>query len=446
MHGTYAVRNSLTKIKEVSVKSHCFRSVAVGAALVTMQLVMASCMNNPSTNGITGVGSLELWVSVTKPQGQGVLAKESGAMATIWDSCVVKISAPDMDTLDTTFRFSPLEPYGSVSLDDVPAGKQRTVEVFTKTKANLVVHVSTPQVVDISAAEKKVLDFRLVPTLGSIYIDLTNIPTSIKRVCAAFGGLSSCEDRATKLYLSIDNIPDRTSDSLVVQGTDSSGAVLYRSTLWLVFSVARDTTLATQFCRISTNVSLTISAQFPGATVVSGFVGNARTIACETGRLIISEIMYNANDSEYIEVYNPSTAAYADSLFVEIDGTCRPLGVVAIQPKGFFVVGRRSLPWADAFPSLSSALDLSSGGNWLCLRSRASGDTVQDWVSFTGSSNNQEWPNLGSAKKSIVLDSLSTDPGYNNYGRNWAAAQTMISAGYPGISTGQYGTPKSSGM
>jgi hypothetical protein len=180
--------------------------------------------------------------------------------------------------------------------------------------------------------------------------------------------------------------------------------------------------------------------------VVSGNIGSAKTVAWETGRLIISEIMYNANDSEYAEIYNPSGYTYADSLILEIDGICRPLGVVTIQAKEFFIIGRRSLPWADVYPSSSSALDLSSGGNWICLRAKAGTDTVMDWVAFCGGSNSQEWPNLGTAKKSIILDSCTADPLYNNYGRNWTTAQTIISQSYPSVSTAQYGTPKIKGI
>ena len=425
---------------------HWMKGLAFGAALVTMNIVMASCVNKPSSLTRGGAGSLEILASVTKPQDQNVLAKAAQDMATTWDSLVVVIGAADMDTMISVTRFSPLDPYGTIVLDDVPAGNQRTVEVYTKTKSNLTIHVSANQTVDISSAEKKVLNFNLVPQYGSIYVDLSNIPTSVSQVCAMFGGLSSCANRATKLYLSIDDVPDKTKDSLVIQGTDTAGALVYRSTLWLAFSVLTDTTVATQFCRVSTNISLTVSAQDPGSTVVTGFVGSTRTVACETGRLIISEIMYNANDSEYVEIYNPSGAVYADSLILEIDGTCRPIGIVTIQPKGFFVIGRRSLPWADAYPSSSSALDLSSTGNWISLRARAGGDTVMDWVAFCGGSNDQEWPNLGTAKKSIILDSLATDPTYNNYGRNWTTAQTLISQLYPAAVTGQYGTPKNSGI
>lgn len=420
--------------------------IAVGAAFFAASLVTVSCVKNPTTLNKGGVGSLEVLASVTKPQDQSVLGKTTKALATTWDSLVVRITANDMDTLLSVAKFGPQDPYISVTLNNVPAGKQRLVEVFTKTKSNLIINVSAHQTVDISSAEKKELSFTLVPQYGSIYVDLTNIPTNIKQVCASFGGLSACDNRATKLFLSIDYVPDKTSDSLIIQGTDSSGALVYHSSLWLSYSVLRDTTIATRFCRVSTNVSLSVTSQVPAATVVSGNIGSTKTVAGETGRLIISEIMYNANDSEYVEIYNPSDSAYADSLILEIDGTCRPIGVVTIQEKGFFVVGRKSLSWADASPSSSSALDLSSGGNWISLRARAGGDTVLDWVAFCGGSNSQEWPNLGSAKKSIILDSCFADPLYNNYGRNWATAQTFISQSYPSVSTAQSGTPKIKGI
>jgi hypothetical protein len=169
------------------VKRQWLYGIAVGAALIT-----ASCVNNPSTLTNGCPGSLEIWASVTKPQDQNVLAKTAKDLATTWDSLVVRISAGDMDTLLSVTRFSPQDAYLTVVLDNVPAGRQRIVEVFTKTKSNLVIHVSASQTVDISAAEKKVLDFKLVPQYGSIYVDLTSIPTNVKLVCATFGGLSSC--------------------------------------------------------------------------------------------------------------------------------------------------------------------------------------------------------------------------------------------------------------
>lgn len=417
--------------------------IAVGISAAVM---FSSCANNPTGLNSIKTGSIEIWASLQKPQVENVLAKTQAIQATTWDSLVVRVSASDMDTLLMSFKFNSLDPYISASIQNLPAGKNRCIEVFTKTKNNTTIHVSASQIINISSSEKKVLDFKLVPVKGSIYIDLSNIPTSVKRICAAFGGMSSCEDRSTKLYISIDNIPDKISDSLIMEGTDTAGTIVYRSSLWLAFSVTRDTSLSSSFYRVTTGASLNVTALIPASTVVLGNVGSAKTIAFETGRLIISEIMYAANDSEYIEIYNPLDVVFNDSLMVEIDGICRSFGIVAIAPKGFFVIGRQNLPWADTYHSVSSALDLSSGGNWLSLRTKASGDTVLDWVAFTGGSNDQEWPNLGSAKKSIVLDSLVPDPAYNNFGRNWAAAQTQIKQLFPSITTEQYGTPKRNGL
>ncbi len=418
---------------------------AAGVAAGALMLV-TSCANNPSGFIKPKTGSAEIWASIEKSQSQNVMAKEQRTDETTWDSLVVVTTGPDMDSIISAFKFIPDDPYISASVENVPAGQNRIFEVYTKTKAGLYIHTSASQTGDISASEVKALDFTLVPVRGSIYVDLSDIPTSVAEVCAAFGGLSTCANRSTKLFLSIDDILDGTSDSLIVDGTDTAGLDVYRSAVWLEFSVLHDTSVSGAFYTVTTGAGISVSAQMPGITVVSGDVGSQRTIAGETGRIIISEIMYNANDSEYVEVYNPLDEPYNDSLLVELDGTCRSYGVVSIGPKSFFVIGRKSLPWADAYSAVSTALDLSSGGNWLCLRSKAAGDTVLDWVAFTGGSNDQEWPNLGTAKKSIVLDSLSADPAYNNYGRNWSAAQTLISQLYPSASTAQCGTPKTAGL
>jgi hypothetical protein len=427
--------------KERKMKKQWMTAAAVSAAVL-----FSSCANNPTGLNPTKTGRVEIWASLQKPAAQNVLAKTEASQATTWDSLVVRVSACDMDTMLMSFKFNPLDPYISASVENLPAGKNRCIEVFTKTKTNVIIHVSNCQNINISSSEKKVLDFRLVPVKGSIYIDLSNIPTGVKRICAAFGGISSCEDRSTKLFISIDNVPDKSSDSLIIEGTDTAGTVVYRSSLWLVFSVTRDTSVSSSFYRVTTGASLNVTTLIPASTVVSGNMGSAKTIAFETGRLIISEIMYAANDSEYIEIFNPLDATFNDSLIVEIDGTCRSFGIVAIAPKSFFVIGRQNLPWADTYHSVSSALDLSSSGNWLSLRTKALGDTVLDWVAFTGGSNAQEWPNLGSVKKSIALDSLIPDPTYNNFGRNWAATQTQIKQLFPSIATEQYGTPRRKGL
>jgi hypothetical protein len=163
----------------------------------------------------------------------------------------------------------------------------------------------------------------------------------------------------------------------------------------------------------------------------------------EKGPLIITEIMYGANDSEYVEVYNTlSRDTVFDTLILDIDGSLRYFASVSCKAKGFFVFGRKSLPWVDATHSVSSALDLPSGGN-ATIMLRAKDLSIMDLVSFQGGTNKQEWPGI-SGKKSIVLDSLVSDPTYNNFGKNWLPAQTAINQVDPRYSspaTSQCGTP-----
>jgi hypothetical protein len=98
------------------------------------------------------------------------------------------------------------------------------------------------------------------------------------------------------------------------------------------------------------------------------------------------------------------------------------------------VFGRRLLPWCDVAHSVASALDLSSTGNWITLRSKTG--AIIDRVIFAGGSNALEWPNV-SGKQAIVLDSGINDAQANNFGRNWHAATTLIAG-----TASQYGTPK----
>ncbi|HEX2959964.1 MAG TPA: hypothetical protein VHO70_24220, partial [Chitinispirillaceae bacterium] len=159
------------------------------------------------------------------------------------------------------------------------------------------------------------------------------------------------------------------------------------------------------------------------ATVVSASLGSGEVALSESGQCIITEIMYAANDSEYVEIYNPSsTSLHYDSLTIEIDGTRRPFLDVTIASHDYFVFGRKDLPWADRFHSVQSALDLSSSGNWITVRS---GNTIIDQVIFSGGSDNLDWPDIR-GKIAIELDRAHYNTTDNNFGRFWVAAKDAI--------------------
>ena len=418
--------------------------------LLTMALVVAQCGKAPTNSSGKGAGEIQVWAQVAK-QTSG-LAKLSKSQATTWDSLVVRISSADMDTILKAFKFSVGDSLINCTMSDVPAGKARLIEVWTKNVNNLLIHCSPSKIVDISAGEVTSLVFSLTPKRGSIYIDITDIPSTVDLVCASFvfgdsETLDVCEKRSSKTYLTIDNIPDSASGTLSIAGISATGDTLYQYSMSFVFYACQNATYSAQVTKVTTGMAIGIIAATPASTVVSASMGAKKPFEIEKGPLIISEIMYTANDSEYVEVYNPlNKDSTFDTLILDIDGTYRFFANIAIKSKGFFVFGRKSLPWVNAVHPVASALDLSSTGNWITLRAKDS--TAMDWVAFEGGSNDQEWPNVGTAKKSIVLDSLVSDPAYNNYGSNWMAAKTpinQVNSAYSLPVTSQCGTPGAAG-
>jgi hypothetical protein len=419
-------------------------------ALLLLALFVTQCGKVPAGLSNQGPAEIQVWAQVVKQTGG--LAKLSKAEATTWDSLVVRISSTDIDTIRKAFKFNAGDSLITCAIADVPAGKARLIEAWTKNMGDLIIHSSEAKKVDIAGGEIKSVEFFLIPKRGSIYLDITNIPTTIDSVAASFvfgnsETLDVCEKRNTKTYLTIDNVPDSAAGTLSIAGISAAGDTLYRYSMSLVFYACQNATYSAQVTKVTTGISFGITAGVPGATVVSASMGTKKPFESENGPLIISEIMYAANDSEYIEVYNPlDKDSTFDTLILDIDGTYRFFTNIAIKSKGFFVFGRKSLPWVNAVHSVASALDLSSTGNWITVRAKDS--LAMDWVAFEGNNNDQQWPNFGTAKKSIVLDSLVSDPSYNNYGANWMAAKTTINEVKPEYSqptTSQCGTPGSAG-
>ncbi|HEX7510766.1 MAG TPA: hypothetical protein VF335_05670 [Chitinivibrionales bacterium] len=418
-------------------------------ALVPMAL-LCSCGNNPAQPPQRGSGQLHLWAHVLQSSG---LSKSAKTTATSWDSLIVSITSTDMDTLRRAVKFDASNAYVNFSLTDVPAGKSRSVEVWTINRKGMLIHASLRKKIDIASGEIKTVDVLLLPKRGSIYIDLANVPVSLSGDTIAavyadfrFGSqvLSDSAQRSKSLFLSIDNVPDSASGTLSIFGLSSTTDTLYRCSCALTFYALKDTTFSVKAAAVSTGVSLSIAVINPGVTIIRASVDTGKTIGAEHGPLIISEIMYAANDSEYIELYNPlDKDTTFDTLFLDIDGSYRAFSHVAVQAHGFFVFGRKNLPWVNAIHPVASALDLlMGGGNTIVVRTKDS--LVMDWVACAGSGNNQGWPSVGSAKKSIVLDSLFADPTYNNYGKHWVAAITPINQTDPknaAPATSQCGTP-----
>lgn len=276
--------------------------------------------------------------------------------------------------------------------------------------------------------------------MGSIYLQLENIPTSVDSIFASFTADDKTvwgvkAKRSSKLYLSIDKIPNNTHGTLYVAAVDSLKDTLYSASKEFTFNAVSMQNISLNFTATPGQIILSMTVVLPGVTSASGNIAAPESSVVESGDLLITEIMYAANDSEYIEVYNPKgTDQVFDSLYFDIDGTYRLFTNITVHAGQAFVFGRRLLPWCDVAHSVASALDLSSTGNWITLRSKTG--AIIDRVIFAGGSNALEWPNV-SGKQAIVLDSGINDAQANNFGRNWHAATTLIAG-----TANQYGTPK----
>jgi hypothetical protein len=385
-------------------------------------------------------GTLEIHAMLFSTSQASALQKESVSFQTSCDSLVIEISGPDIEKVRSASKMDYSQSILLDTLAGIPAGKDREIYIYTVNRSGAIIHVDScgRRTVDISPGSSLTLSAVLVPVRGSIYLQIGAVPTSVDSVFASFISSDSSWNvhvrRSPRVNISIDNIPHRTSGKLVVAGISIAGDTLYKAEEQICFNAVSLESIPLVFAGTPGGTSLQMSIELPGATVAGGTMGNEQAQSTESGALIITEIQYAANDSEYIELFNPSSRdTTIDTLIIDIDGAQKKIFGVSIKAGACFVIGRCALPWASiAYPS-SSALDLSGSGNWITVKA-GNGATI-DRVSFVGGTNDLEWP-VVSGKKSIVLKSGITDPVLNNYGRNWTAASTLI----PGSSS-QFGTP-----
>ncbi|MCW8966609.1 MAG: lamin tail domain-containing protein, partial [Candidatus Pacearchaeota archaeon] len=277
---------------------------------------------------------------------------------------------------------------------------------------------------------------------GSIYLQIADIPTSVDSIFMQFesdeGNVwAKMFPRSPKLYASLDNIPHNTQGMLYIAALDEAGDTVCCAQAEIEVNAHNMSSgVVLDFSEGPGGFALSGSLIIPGANVVIASMGDVQAATVESGELIVTEIMYAANDSEYIELYNPSEEVRTFStLIIDVDGTSRTYNDVSVDGYGYLVIGRCALPWVDRVVPGTTGMDLSGNGNWITV-SDASG-TILDQVVFTGGKNDLDWPRL-SGKRSVFLKSDVRDPVDNNFGRNWAGSETLIDG-----SESQYGSPRS---
>jgi hypothetical protein len=406
--------------------------------IASCSLLFSSCGTMPSAESGNETGTLEIHSLIVANGAGSGLAK----LATTCDSLIVEVSGADIGTLRFSKTFDMSQPVQSDTISQIPAGTNREVRVFTVDRAGSVILMDTVSHRSLRIDPNSVTQLTVVlfPAVGSIYLQLENIPTTVDSIIASFTADDSTvwsvrAKRSTRLYLAIDKIPHKTHGILYVAAVDTLHDTLYSAIKVLTFNALSMQNITLTFSTTPGRISMSMTAVMPGVTSATGNFAAPESSSVESGDLVITEIMYAANDSEYVEVYNPSaTDRVYDSLYLDIDGTYRLFTNITVLARQPFVFGRRMLPWTDTAHAVASALDLSSGGNWITVR--AKDGSIIDRVVFTGGSNALEWPAV-SGKKAILLDGSVNDAQLNNFGRNWNTATTLIAG-----SAGQYGTPK----
>lgn len=418
---------------------------------LVLMVGLMQCGTNPGKATLLSpdlemAGSVRITSAIIRTASAPKLAK---SLKTTWNLLFSEITAPDIDTLRDSIQVSDTSVVYSFSFPSVKAGNGRKISVWTMNGANrCIIHSAPSKTIDIPEGRTAYASFTLKPVQGSIYFTFSSIDPRIDTISTFF--MSAAETLQAKgpniagnrILLSLDYIPDNSYGTVAAFGIDY--AVVPPETLFswqksYLFRADCDSTLTAAFSSKPGTVGMDIALLIPGVTLVQGYMNsNPPLDTVQAGPLYISEIMYSADDSEYIEIHNPTTAdIILDTLILEVNEILRKFPAVHIPANGFYVIGRQALPFANAWHPTKSALDLASTWEFIALRNNDG--TLMDCVSFTGSANAMDWPVAGSSSKiAMVLNSLS-GPLSNDLGKNWTLALTPIP------STGLKGTPGTAG-
>ncbi len=431
------------------------RSVSVLTTLLTLALpLLCACGKDPGDPVKPDggeYGMLEVCVRMVNQPLMKAAARDgadavAAAAQTVAENVVVEISGGD---LSPTLIKTKLDPSRSTMIDTVkkvPVGEGRRISVWAVNKEGVKTHVDTVEYryVDVEKAKVTRIYATLIPSAGSIYIHINGLETSIGTVHASFtsrDGESVFQNnvkRDSHTFLSIDNIPHELDGILRVSLVDKQGDTVKIATNEFVFDARRDNLFDLQFIENSGMLGMNAVLYAPGVTIAAYDFEKPAPNVVETGELIITEIMFSAGDDNYIELYNPKDAPVSfDTLAVEVDKSVCYFPNVSVGKNGYFVIGRKPLPYSDASANSTGSMPIVSTGNWITVRHGRTG-AVLDRVICGGANTAVGWPagTSSGGKKSVELNKDKYGTAENNYGKNWSAADQLIAG-----ATNVYGTP-----
>jgi hypothetical protein len=416
------------------------RCAAFPAVIIPLALALfcGRDSNNPAAAQENGM--LEIMARVVNK----ALAKSGAAAATVADSLVVEISADDMKTLTITRKLDFTRPSVGDTLTEIPPGKNRRVVIWAIDKKGATTHIDSVEkhgTINIEKAVVTSILATLIPAAGSIYLQFLGLGTDISLVQATFTALDNEEliaessvKREAKMFMSLDNIPHEAAGILRVAVVSAKGDTTLLAADTMTFNARVDNVINLEFKSYSGIIKTDVTVYTSGVTIGTYDFKSKEADVVETGELVITEIMWNAGNDNYIELYNPADEVFSDMLTTDTDGTQRDFDSVTIAPKGYLVIGRQNLPYVDIYPSAVSGLPIVSTGNWIAVRRGRDGPVI-DRVVCAGNKSATGWPPV-SGKRSIELARDKYNVTDNNYGKNWSAASEFINEESP-----YYGTP-----
>ncbi|KMQ51742.1 hypothetical protein CHISP_1238 [Chitinispirillum alkaliphilum] len=405
--------------------------------ILLLPLLFLVCGHDIVTHDNLTGGSIEFRIIVQ----QTPLAKTAAPNKSFFDSLIVEISG-DFGQMREARRIDLLRPTIIDTIGGIPPGTTRQVRVWTVNQSGDTVHIDTEEyrTVRIERGLVSQVDVELIPALGSIYIQLTTIPNSIDSIFASFTSFKDQRvwekrvERIPRVFIALDNIPHNTKGmlSLIATGKEKADTLFFAEEE-LTVSARSLSESSIQFFSAKGYIMVSAELILPGVTLISSSLNSNAFLREETGEVIITEIMYAATNSEYIEIYNPGESeVYFDTLFVELDGTAWVHTEISIPPHSYFVIGRKEMPWADTWHSNTAAVNLVGTGGEIIIMNKDS--TVLDRVVYSPGSAGLEWPVI-SGRRSLELNREYYSARANNFGRHWFASVTEIE------NSGMFGTP-----
>jgi len=207
---------------------------------------------------------------------------------------VVQITGTGFETIKVEHPVDFARPLVVDTVTKIPVGNNRRVSIWAVDKNGVTTHIDTleSRKADIGAGTAAPVYATLIPATGSIYLLFTGLSTSVDSVRATFTKTDrtlvakSHVKRASKTYMSLDNIPHNTTGLLRVEIVAATEEVLYVTSKELTFNA-----------RGNSNIDLRFMT--PDGTV-------RRFAAVEIaakGYLVIGR-----QPSEYVDIYPPTTS------------------------------------------------------------------------------------------------------------------------------------------